>query len=518
MKRGIGMAFSSVASAALQGLGVELIHVEADVSNGLPMFHMVGYLSTEVKEASERVRTAIHNAGLLFPPKKTVINLSPATVKKKGPSFDLPIAMSVLLSVGSIPEHSLDGTIVIGELSLNGCVRMVKGVLPIVMRAKEAGYHTCILPKENTAEGALVEGIRIIGGASLKEICDHLNKVKEIPPAAYEDGLYRGDPLGSNLLDYSDIGGQEAVKRASEVAVAGGHNLLLIGPPGSGKSMLASRIPTILPPLSKEESMEITKIYSVMGMVKKDRPLITGRPFRSIHYTATKAALIGGGAVPAPGEISLAHGGVLFMDELAEFQKSVIEVLRQPLEERQVRLARSHGSYVFPANFILVAAMNPCPCGNYPDMEKCSCSESQIRQYLGKISQPFLDRMDICTETPRVGYEALNRKAKGETSAEIRARVIKARTVQNRRYQGTGIFLNSMLGVKELKKYCGLDREEEALMRRAFTSLGLTARTYHKILKVARTIADLDGEERIALTHLKEAIGYRTIDKKYWGR
>lgn len=304
------MAFSSVASAALQGLGVELIHVEADVSNGLPMFHMVGYLSSEVREASERVRTAIHNAGLSFPPKKTVINLSPATVKKRGPSFDLPIAMSVLLSVGSIPEHSLDGTIVVGELSLNGCVRMVKGVLPIVMRAKEAGYHTCILPKENTAEGALVKGIRIIGGASLKELCDHLNKVKEIPPAVYEEGMYCGDPPGSNLPDFSDIGGQEAVKRASEVAVAGGHNLLLMGPPGSGKSMLASRISTILPPLSKEESMEITKIYSVLGMVKRDRPLITGRPFRSIHHTATKAALIGGGAVPVPGEISLAHGGV----------------------------------------------------------------------------------------------------------------------------------------------------------------------------------------------------------------
>ncbi len=512
------MAFSSVASAALHGLGVEIIRVEADVSNGLPMFHMVGYLSSEVREASERVRTAIHNAGLSFPPKKTVINLSPAAVKKRGASFDLPIALSVLLSMGSIPWDSLEGTVVLGELSLNGCVRRVKGVLPIVMKAKQEGFHTCILPGENAAEGALVEGIRIIGGDSLLELCRYLNKEKEIKPAVYREEMRYGNPLGSTLADYSDIRGQKAVKRASEVAVAGGHNLLLVGPPGSGKSMLASRIPSILPPPTKEESMEITKIYSVMGMIEKDRPLITGRPFRSIHHTTTKAALIGGGAIPSPGEISLAHGGVLFMDELAEFQKSVIEVLRQPLEEHQIRLTRSHGNYVFPANFMLAAAMNPCPCGHYPDMEKCTCTESQIQQYLGKISQPFLDRIDLCAETPKIRYEALSRKEKEETSAEIRARVIEARRIQSLRYQGKSILSNSMLGVKELEQYCGLDKEGELLMKKAFAVLGLTARTYHKILKVARTIADLDEEERILASHLKEAIGYRTLDKKYWGR
>lgn len=512
------MAFSSVASAALLGLGVELIRVEADVSNGLPMFHMVGYLSSEVKEASERVRTAIQNSGLSFPPKKTVINLSPATVKKKGPSFDLPIALAVLLSVGVVPAGSFEGVLVLGELSLDGKVRKVKGVLPIVLEAKKAGFHTCILPKENASEGALVEGVRIIGTESLEEICLHLKGELSLEGCGCREDHRREDHPGSPLLDFSDIKGQETLKRATEVAVAGGHNLLLIGSPGSGKSMAAERIPTILPPLSREESIEITKIYSVLGMVDEEHPLITGRPFRSVHTTATKAALIGGGAVPAPGEISLAHGGVLFLDELAEFQKPVLEALRQPLEERKARISRSHGNYVFPADFILVAAMNPCPCGNYPAMEKCSCSESQIRHYLGRISQPFLDRMDICVEAPGVRYEELSMKKSPETSADIRRRVCQAREIQSRRYEGTKFTVNSMLGVKEIERYCKISAEGEALMKRAFTSLGLTARTYHKILKVARTIADLAGEEEIGMPHLKEATGYRTMDKKYWGR
>ena len=319
-------------------------------------------------------------------------------------------------------------------------------------------------------------------------------------------------------VDFGDIQGQEAVKRAAEVAAAGGHNLLMVGPPGSGKSMLAKRIPTILPPPTPEESIEITKIYSVLGMVDRERPLITGRPVRSVHHTVTKAALIGGGLVPVPGEISLAHEGVLFLDELAEFQKNVLEVLRQPLEEKQIRIARSHGSYVFPANFILVAAMNPCPCGNYPNLEKCTCTPGQIRHYLGRISQPFLDRMDLCIETPRIKYEALSVRKPQESSKEVRKRVVKTRNIQNMRYAETGITSNALLGVRELEKYCQLGDNEERLMKRAYLAMGLTARTYHKILRVARTIADMEESERIREHHLKEAISYRTIDKKYWGR
>ncbi len=512
------MSFSSVISAALDGLHVQMVRAEADVSNGLPMFHMVGYLSSEVKEASERVRTALRNSGFALPPKKTVINLSPATVKKKGPSFDLPIALSVLMAVGGIPEDSLRRTAVIGELSLNGELCRVRGALPIVAEAKRAGCDTCILPKENAAEGALIEGMRIIGAETLGELCAHLNGKQVIMPFIRKSSQFCEDPPGEYPIDYGDIRGQEAVKRAAEVAVAGGHNLLLIGPPGSGKSMIAKRIPTILPKPSLEESLEVTKIYSVLGLVDKDRPLVTGRPFRSVHHTATRAALAGGGAVPVPGEISLAHTGVLFLDELAEFQKSVLEVLRQPLEEHQIRLARSHGSYVFPANFILVAAMNPCPCGNYPDMERCTCTEGQIRNYLGRVSQPFLDRIDICAEAPRIRYEALSGGEAAEPSAQIRKRVCRARELQAARYRGTQILTNSMLGVKELDTYCHLGKEEAAFMRKAFAALGLTARTYHKILKVARTVADLEGEEEICLAHLKEAAGYRTIDKKYWGR
>ena len=511
------MAFSTVTSAIMQGLHVELVHVEADVSNGLPMFHMVGYLSSEVKEASERVRTAIRNSDIQLPAKKTVINLSPATVRKKGASFDLPIALAVLLAVGELPEGVLDNVFVIGELSLDGRLKKVDGILPIVMEAREQGYHTCILPAANGAEGALVEDIRIIGAESLREVHDFLTGECEIEPfRCPKDGC--GNPLNDDLVDYCDIQGQEAVKRAAEVAVAGGHNLLFIGPPGSGKSMTARRIATILPPPSKEESMEMTKIYSVLGLLDKERPLITGRPFRSVHHTTTKAALIGGGAVPSPGEISLAHGGVLFLDELAEFPRPVLEVLRQPLEERQIRLVRSHGNYVFPANFMLIAAMNPCPCGNYPDMESCTCTPSQIKQYLGHISQPFLDRMDICIEAPRVPYEALKGKHPQETSAQIRERVCRAREIQSERYKGTGVLFNAMLGTKEIQDFCRLGEEQERLMKKAFTNLGLTARTYHKILKVARTIADLDGEAHIQVRHLTEAVGYRTLDKKYWGR
>lgn len=510
------MSFSTVLSASIQGLKVEFIHVEADVSNGLPAFHMVGYLSSEVKEAAERVRTAIRNSGLDFPAKKTVINLSPATMRKRGAAFDLPIAVSILVSLGQLSQESVGKMLLIGELSLDGCVQKVPGILPIVLEARNAGIPICMVPLANAPEGALVDGIQVIGVRSLGEAFCFLAGSKKIE--AQPHPVEKACEKDAQMLDYSDVQGQEAVKRAAEVAVAGGHNLLLVGPPGSGKSMVAKRIPSIFPPMTMEESMEITKVYSIMGLVDKEAPLIRQRPFRSVHHTATKAALIGGGLIPAPGEISLAHGGVLFLDELPEFQKAVLEVLRQPLEEHQIRISRSCGNYIFPANFMLVSAMNPCPCGCYPDFERCTCTPGQIQNYLGKISQPFLDRMDICVEAPKVKYEALKSSKKQESSAQIRERVCLAREIQNQRYAGTAIISNAMLDVKELDTYCRLGRKENLLMEQAFAALRLTARTYHKILKVARTIADLEGADRIREKHIKEAIGYRTMDKKYWGR
>lgn len=511
------MAFSTVMSAAINGLLVEPVHVETDISNGLPMIHMVGYLSSEVKEASERVRTAVHNSGVQIPAKKIIINLAPATVRKKGASFDLPIALSVLAALGEIPAERLEGVIVIGELGLDGSVREVPGVLPIVAEARKRGCVRCILPQGNASEGALADGIEVFGVETLGQAVGFLKGETKLSSVGKSCGDIERE-CRTDRVDFGDIQGQDAVKRAVEVAVAGGHNILLIGPPGSGKSMVAQRIPTILPKPSYEESMEITRIYSVLGMVDKENPLMRERPFRSVHHTVTRAALTGGGLIPSPGEISLAHGGVLFLDELAEFRKQVLEVLRQPLEEHKIRINRAQGNYEFPADFMLVAAMNPCPCGNYPDFSKCSCTPWQIQQYLAHISQPLLDRIDICVEAPKVSFADIRQRDAGGTSADIRKRVEAARLLQRERYDGTAVRANALLGVKETDRFCRLGREEERLMKQAFTSLGLTARTYHKILKVARTIADLDGETDICETHLKEAIGYRTVDKKYWGR
>ncbi len=510
------MAFCTVLSLAIRGLDVEKIRVEADVSNGLPMFHMVGYLSAEVKEASERVRTAIRNSGVKLPAKKIVVNLAPATVRKKGASFDLPIALSVLAALEYIPKESLKDVIVLGELSLDGKIHGISGVLPMIMEAERSGYRQCILPAENVKEGALVKGMQILPAKSLEEICMCLNGKTEIP--VWNNMTEIVEEKDEEQYDFSEIHGQKAVKRAAEIAVAGGHNLLMVGPPGAGKSMIARRIATILPELSREESLEITKIYSILGNVDPDHPLITRRPFRSVHHTVTKTALLGGGITPRPGEISMAHKGVLFLDELAEFPRSVLEVLRQPLEERKVHIARNHGSFVYPAEFMLIAAMNPCPCGNYPDMQKCSCTPRQIEQYLGKISQPFLDRMDLCIETPRVQYQELEATKKEETSEVIRKRVSIARDIQKERYKTGKADTNAMLGPREIATYVRLGKEEKELMEQAFERLGLTARTYHKILRVARTIADLEQSTEVKSIHLKEAIGYRSLDKKYWGR
>lgn len=509
------MSFSTIISAAVQGVEVRFVCVEADVSNGLPMLHMVGYLSSEVKEAGERVRTAIRNAGYNIPAKRIVINLAPVEVRKRGASFDLPMAVALLVSMSLVQGNRLKDTLIIGELSLDGSVRRVSGVLPIVDAAKKEGVKTCIVPIMNLKEGKVIEGINIIGVSHLKEVCEYLNG-----SSVKESGLVKGGKAKatkSRDLNYSEVKGQKLLKRATEIAVSGKHNILYIGPPGSGKTMIAKRIPTILPSMSKKEQIEITKIYSVLGKIDSEQPLLQDRPFRNVHHTITKAALIGGGRIPVPGELSLAHEGVLFLDELTEFQKSVIEVLRQPIEEKEIKIIRSQGNYVFPADAMIVSAMNPCPCGNYPDYNKCRCTEGQIRSYLSKVSGPFLDRTDICVEAIRVDYETLVGEVEEESSEVIRERVRHVREIQKKRYTGIGISTNEQMGKLEIEKFCKLTDGGEEIMKKAFTKLSLTARSYYKILKVARTIADMDGCDDIAERHLREAIGYRVVDRKFWG-
>ncbi len=506
--------FSSVLSATLQGLAVEFINVEADVSNGLPMFHLVGYLSSEVKEAGERVRTAIRNSEFFVPAKKVVINLSPADKKKRGTSFDLPIAISVLIAMGEVKHCDYENVLMLGELSLDGTVKPVAGVLPIVIAAKQKGCKCCIVPKGNAKEACLVEGMKVIGVSNLKELCAILNK--EEKPSYEKNEGYETGKASVNQLDYADIRGQHLAKRAVEVAVAGNHNMLMIGPPGAGKTAIAKRIPSILPPLTKEESMELTMIYSIMGELNAEHPLVVERPFREVYQSATKRALIGGGNIPKPGEISLANKGVLFLDEIAEFSKPVLEMLRKPIEEKTVRIMRERGEYIFPADTLLVAAMNPCPCGNYPDLNKCHCTTAQIESYLGKISQPFLDRIDMCVEVEKVQYEELVNANPEENSCVIKERVIKAREMQRERYKNMGIVTNSQLGIKDVERICTLGEGESAFLKQAFQSMGLTARAYHKVLCVARTIADLEGQNHIEGKHLREALSYRMMNQKFW--
>lgn len=508
------MGFYKVHSATILGLKVEFVQVEADAGNGLPMFHMVGYLSSEVKEAAERVRTAMRNAGYIMPAKKIVINLSPACVRKKGSVFDLPIAVAVLGAMGIFPEKAVEDILLAGELGLDGKLQPVEGILPIVLEAKKAGFRCCVIPKSNEDEGRLAQGIQIFGAETLEEVCRWLKgeymPQMEKPDREEAHGMEEWD------IDYSDIQGQEAVKRATMVAVAGGHNLLYVGPPGSGKTMLAKRIPTILPPLDREESLEITGIYSTAGLLKRKNPLIWQRPFREVHHTVTRAALIGGGRIPSPGEATLAHGGVLFLDELAEFPRGVLEVLRQPLEEKCIHLARQQGAYIFPADFMLVAATNPCPCGMAPG-PRCTCTPGQIRNYQGKLSQPFLDRIDICMEAPKVEYEELTGKGTGMDSRTMRGKVMLARMRQMDRFREEKLTKNAQMGQNEIEKYCRLGKEEERMMRQAYEVMRLTVRSYHKVLKVARTIADMEEKEEIDLVTLREALGYRVMDKEYWG-
>ena len=509
----------------IHGVEAVPVRVEADVSDGMPMFTIVGYVSAQVREAQDRVRTALRNMGIVLPPKRIVINLAPADIRKDGPRFDLPIAAAVLLAIGRIPPKSLEETMMIGELGLNGDVQAVKGVLSSVLKARETGMKACILPRANLAEGKQARMEETWGISSLKELlayCCGEKPAQEIPgPQDEQEAVCPGEEFPAQEEDFDDILGQEGVKRAALISACGFHNLLFLGPPGSGKSMAARRIPTILPPMTREEQLEVTRLYSIAGLLPSGQPLIQKRPFRAPHHSITAHALVGGGRFPSPGEITLAHRGVLFLDELPEMSRKVLELLRQPLEEHQILISRQEGTYLFPAAFVLVAAMNPCPCGYYPDRTRCRCTDGEISRYLGKISQAFLDRMDLCTEVPAVSCETLMsqgnaKRREGMTSAQMRRIVACAREAQQERYSGSRQRFNNELTAAQIEKFCPLTPEASRMMEKAYDSLGLSARGFHRVLKVARTIADMEGSGTIGTAQVGEALCFRSMDKKIW--
>lgn len=504
--------YCSVLSATVSGMEMIPVQVEADVSDGMPQFTMVGYVSAQVKEAQDRVRTALKNMGISLPPKRITINLSPADVRKEGSRFDLPIAAGVLMTLGRIPPGSLRKTMVLGELGLDGHVQEISGVFPAAAKARELGCTTLLVPAGNAAEGGLVGGLHVVGIQNLQELLNYCceGKMPSLPSIENQKKEDGKEP------DFSEVQGQTAARRAALIAAAGFHNLLMLGPPGSGKSMIARRIPTIMPPMSEEEQMEVTRIYSIAGMLAKGEGVRRERPFRAPHHTISPQALAGGGKQPSPGEITLAHRGVLFLDELPEMTRTTIEILRQPLEEHRIVISRVSGNYVFPASFLMVAAMNPCPCGFYPDLSRCTCAPGDISRYLSRVSQPFLDRMDLCVQVEALYYEDLHGEGRCESSAKMREKATAAAEIQAARYRQESIHFNSELKAGQIEKYCILEKAAEELLEDAFRRLRLSARSYHGIIRTARTIADLDGAVKIGVPHISEAICFRSADKSIW--